>query len=130
MNRYALMIFLLFSAGIATAGYIVDSSNSKPLGTDKVPIGRTKGGPSYSVVVDDIAEYSIKTGKSATFGSLSTNSINMPQGVDEQSIVLFEAAANGDNTVTISPFANMSSNKDVRIGNHGMYVNGIKVLSW
>lgn len=130
MTRYAIMVFLLFSTGIAMAGYIVDSSSMNPLSGDKIPIGRTKGGPSYSVTVSGVADFVTKSGRSATFGSISTNFITIPQGVEEQALTLFEAAAHGENTVTIAPFANMSSNKDIRIGNHGLYVNGVQVLTW
>jgi hypothetical protein len=69
-------------------------------------------------------------GRNTAFNNISANSISVPQQLDEQAITLFEAAANGNNIVTIKPMANMSSNRVITIGNHGLYVNGVQKLEW
>jgi hypothetical protein len=125
-----LLITLLMASTAAFAGYIVDTTTTNPMSADKIPVGRLKGGTSYTVTVDGLAEYAVKSGKSARFAGISTNSISVPQGIDEQSIELFEAAENGENRVIIKPMANMSANRIITIGNHGLYVDGVQKLAW
>jgi phage major head subunit gpT-like protein len=69
-------------------------------------------------------------GHSARFSTISANVIVVPQQLDEQSITLFEAAEYGNNSITIKPLANMSSNRIITIGNHGLYVDGVQKLEW
>jgi hypothetical protein len=128
MKRLILITLLL--ASTAYAGYIVDTTTTNPMSADKIPVGRLKGGASYTVTVDGLANYAVKSGKSGRFASLSTNSISVPQGINEQAIKLFEAAANGENIVIIKPMANMSTNVTLEVGTHGLYVNGEQKLSW
>lgn len=81
-------------------------------------------------VVSSLLAQKATLGGNVQFNNISANSISIPQQLDEQSITLFEAAANGNNTVIIKPMANMSSSRIITIGNHGLYVNGVQALSW
>jgi hypothetical protein len=67
---------------------------------------------------------------SAGFNNISTNAIYIRQGDNAQALELFEAAANGNSTLTIAVQSQMSSSRSVVIGNHGMYVDGVQVLTW
>ena len=123
-------IILLLCASAALAGYIVDTSATNPLSTDKIPIGRLKGGTSYTVTPDGLASFALKSGKPATFQSISTNSIAVPQGVDPQRIELFEAAANGTNKVVIVTDTALSGDIILTNKSDGLYKDDVRAVSW
>lgn len=61
---------------------------------------------------------------------ITTYAVRIPQGSTPQTMSLYGSSAYNTNKITIKPFANLSANKNIEIGNHGLYVNGTKVMSW
>lgn len=160
MRNSLIALFILvggyaLAASIATTP-IVPSLRS----TDRIPIGRSVGGAAYTTTQDQIlapyrnystagrvtsfngrtgaivpsaTDYSAhypRTGSSWTFNNISANSISLRQGDAPQEIELAVSAGAGSNSITIAPFDHISSNQNIRVGTHGLYVNGTRVLSW
>jgi hypothetical protein len=129
-----------YAGSIATTPVVPSLQN-----TDRIPIGRPGGTIAYATTPLQIYSKYTSTSRSAItlqrlgissyngsagFSTISTNAIYIRQGDNAQAIELYEAAANGNSTVTIEVQGQMSSSRVLTIGNHGLYVDGIPVVTW
>lgn len=79
--------------------------------------------------IDYVDKYPTR-GSNWTFNAISTASISISQGDQAQIMELAVSASAGNNTVTFAPYDNISTSQHIRVGTHGLFVNGVQVLSW
>lgn len=122
----SLAVTVALSAPIATTTIVPSLQDA-----DRIPIGRPGGTVAYTTTPSQIlagyrAYSTAQTTRNATYQSKSgftgyTTTARVTR-------TAFGAYTTG--RVKIGKFTNLSSSKVITIGNHGLYMNGIQVVTW